>query len=191
MRDFRIWGNEEGYKFDRFAHAVTTIDEPHRLIHDGMLFSASGRNASLANGANLDLLLVTPANARPHVQDAIFYAADSPCNVYLYEDTVTSNDGTVQTLRNRNRNSSNTAKAALSTGPTVTGVGTLLREVFIPDSGGGFGPWATAGGAQAGNFNSEWVLKPSTKYLFRFTNSSGGAVTVSWEILFYELSYEV
>ena len=36
-------------------------------------------------------------------------------------------------------------------------------------------------------FGEEWILAPSTKYLFRITNNSGGILDLSYEFVWYEI----
>jgi len=180
-------GDEEKFKFDGYTHAVTTITSDHRQVHDGMVFHITNRVASLANAGEHDILVDVPAFTYPHIRAAIFSLSDSPCDIEAYEGTTTSADGSALTALNRNRNSTKTSSTTFYTGPTITGAGTQIHDRYVPDAGG-------QGSNQIGvitpTFGEEWILKPSTKYLLRLTNNSGGAITLSYEIIWYELSYE-
>ena len=182
-------GDEEQYKFDAFAHATTVIQEEHRLIHDGMYFSTNYGFTSLANGANLDILIAVPANSFPHLRAWAYSLEDGPCNFTLYEGTTTSDDGTALTSTNNNRNSTNAPNAVWTHTPTISGVGTaILENHYVPDPGGGF--LSGSPGTNFSDVSEEWILKPSTKYLLRLTNNSGGAIDGSVYIVHYELGYD-
>jgi hypothetical protein len=164
---------------DTFNEALITQDEIHANIHRGVFYTISDLLLALTNGSNEDLLLVTgdtPVHAR------ITLSTSAQALVRFYEDTTTSNNGTVLPARNRNRVSTNTAAMTSSRAPTVTGVGTLLYEGFLP---GGSKNQAT--GDQSSTFE-EWVLKANSKYLIRVTNNSGGNEDLSLAIDFYEPS---
>ena len=80
--------DEEKHKFDAYAHAVTVIQEEHRLIHDGMYFSVNHAFTALANGANLDIVFKVPAGTFPHLRAWTYSLEDGPCNLSLFENVV-------------------------------------------------------------------------------------------------------
>jgi hypothetical protein len=172
---------------DSYVHAHTMIGEVHRMVHDGFAYHATGRVAALANAASLEVLFSVPADTFPHLNAALITMSDSPCDMEAFEGTTTSADGTAVTVFNRNRNSTNTAAMTMFTGPTITADGTQIHDRYIPDQGG---VGTNNAGAVSPGLGEEWVLKPSTKYLLRFTNNSGGAITVAFEFLWYEIGYE-
>lgn len=172
--------------WDKFVHALTVMDHEHRMIHDGMAFHATHRAVSLANGASHDHLIAVPAGSYPHITAVIASLADSPCDILSYEGVTTSDDGTAIAMFNRNRNSTNTPNITLTHTPTITDLGTLIHDRFVPDAGG---QGSNDIGIVSPNFGEEWILKPSTKYLVRITNNSGGAITITEEHLWYEPSY--
>lgn len=173
--------------WDAYSHSLTTIGEKHRMIHDGFSFHCTSRTASLANLANLDILLDCPAGCFPHINGVLFSIEDSPIDIVTYEGTTTSSNGTAVPRFNRNRNSSNTSSMIAYSGPTVTGTGTQIHDRYVPPAGG---VGSNDVGVVAPNFGEEWVLQPSTKYLVRLTNNSGAAITVAMEMLWYEIGYE-
>jgi hypothetical protein len=68
----------------------------------------------------------------------------------------------------------------LYTGPTVTGVGTLVHTTWLvptPVSAG----VSKAVGLVGETNGEEWILAPSTKYLIRITNNSGATVSYSYD----------
>lgn len=167
---------------DQLTGSVTTIDEQHRLIHEGMVYTCVDRQTSVANGANADWLLITNG-AYPHFRKMHVALENADADLYLYEDTEVSGNGTEVTPRNNNRNSTRVSNTQVFSGPTVTDVGdTVLDQLYIPDTGGFF---ATA--AQGEDIGEEWILKPNTNYLIRLTNNSGGAITVGLYLSFYEI----
>ena len=187
---FRISVSDEMRRaFDPYAHAVTVINEAHRLIHDGYFFDCSGIVASVANGASSDILLKLPAGTFGHLTFMEYSVGDSPCDVFFYEGTTVSADGTAANVRNHNRSASDTSNTGIYTGPTVTDVGTLLHTRYIP---GAAAPGQSSGTMVAGE-DAEWVLgnaTSATNYMWRITNNSGGAIKLSFHMNGYEIGYE-
>lgn len=173
--------------WDQYAHALTTIDETHRMIHDGFSYHCTSRT-TVANGGDLDILLVNPAGSFPHMNGILFSLSDSPCDIKTYSGATTSAAGVVVTRWNRNLNSSNESKLIASTGPTITDLGTQIHDRFVPDAGG---QGSKDVGLVTPNFGEEWILVPETEYIVRLTNNSGGSITVSMEMLWYEIGYDV
>lgn len=172
--------------FDDYSCALTTIDSAHRNIHEGFSYHATGRVASLANGASLEMLIVTGALCFPHINSALFSLADSPADIETYKDTTVSANGTEVPSWNRNLNSSNVAGCKLYSGPTITADGEQIHDRFIPDTGG---TGINDVGTISPNFGEEWILTPSSNFMIRLTNNSGGAIQLSFEMLWYELGY--
>ena len=184
--DFRSVADAEADKFDNNSRSVAVIDSEHRLTHLGMVFHASDR-ASVANLASLDILINVPAFTYPHLRKAVFNVADSPCDILLYEGVTTSVDGTAVPVFNRNRNSANTSVSIFTTGPTVTDLGTLIHDRYVGDQGG---QGSNQIGATSAGLGEEWVGQPSTKYLIRVTNNSGGTIVVNYELMWYEIQWQ-
>ena len=179
--------DEDRRSWDGYAHARTVMDHEHRMIHDGMAFHSTHRVASLANGATYDILTTVPAGTFPHMTALLFTFSRGDLDIQSYEGATTSDDGTAMTQWNRNRNSLNTPNTVHSYAPTVTDPGTLFHDRLVHPTGTGVG---NAEGIVAPNLGEEWILKPSTKYLMRLTNNSGGAVKFTFETIWYEISYE-
>lgn len=172
--------------YDRFHHASTVIEAEHRAIHEGFLFSANRSFTGLADSGDSELLLSVPASTYPHLRRIAISVTDTPVTLTVFEGTTTSDDGTAITTFNRNRNSSRTADATLYHTPTVSSAGTAIATRYFPDAGGFF----TSGPSQGDGFSEEFVLKPSTKYLIRLNNGSGGQIAGNFEIMFYELNFD-
>lgn len=179
--------DEQLWSWDRFCHARTVMDHEHRMVHDGFGFHTTHR-VDVANGGTLDYLLNVPAGCFPHNTGVIATFEQGDWDVITYKDTITSADGTAVTSHNRNLNSSNAACMLLTHTPTITDIGTQFHDRYVYPTGTGQG---NQEGLVSPNTGEEWVLKPATKYLIRFTNNSGGTAKVVLEHLWYEIGYEV
>ena len=182
--------DEEMRKFDPYVHAVTVIQEEHRLIHDGFYFSASGITLNVASGANLDLLIKMPAGSIGHLVLVEYALEDTPVDITFYEDVTVSADGTPVNIRNHNRVVANdTSGASMYEGPTITDLGTKLYERYIPNQGIG----ASGGATLVAGGDREWVIGHPTEaktYVWRLTNNSGGIIDTSYHLSGYEIGYE-
>ena len=176
----RSIAHETQHAFDLFANAYTVIQEQHRMVHDGYMFHAAGQVLDLANGGTLEFLFVTPENCYPHLQKIVFFLEDAPCQMQVYEGATVSANGTEATVLNTNRNSPNTPCAQLFVGPTVTADGSLFHDRYFPTAG------KDTGLVEQG-MADEWIFKPSTNYLFRLTNNSGGIIDFGFEGKWYEI----
>ena len=182
--------DEELRSWDRFHHARTVISSTHRMIHEGFMFDASGIVASLANGANFDLLFRFPAGEFGHMTVVEYSLGDTPVTISFHEGVTTSADGAAVNIRNHNRvNANDASTVAMTSGPTVTDLGTTLHERFIPDTGG---PPGQGGGLLVSGEDDEWVLgDPSaeTTYLWRLTNDTGAAIKLGFHFNGYQVGY--
>ena len=174
---------------DYNQYAVTTLDSLHRLTHDGMVFNATGKVTTLANGATLVFLMSVPADVYTHMNRATFTFGKGDVDIVTRKDVVTSSDGTpLGAAPNANETSSNTAGLLLYSAPTITDAGTVLHTGWAPPTATGVGQ-GTSVGIMGISQGEEWVMKPSTKYTMSITNNSGEAIAFSYDMLFYEVSY--
>jgi hypothetical protein len=72
--------------------------------------------------------------------------------------------------------------------PTISDLGTQIDYALMPTLSA---VGSNVGGVTGPDIGEEWVLKPSTKYLLRLTNNSGGAVDVGFHLFWYELDYSI
>ncbi len=172
-------GATEAIWKDPFTGAVVNIDIPHEAIHIGKYFSYSAKIA-IANTASYDHLLVIPSAGGKFIHLRLFLISgdSTPLDLILYEGTTVTANGTLQTGYNFNRNFSNST-LSVYTSPTVTTTGTQINIAMIIGSKQNGGVGESSG--------TEWVLLPSTNYLVRITNNSGGASNVSVRVEWYEL----
>jgi hypothetical protein len=179
---------------DPYVHALTTISEPHRLIHDGMMYDVSGIVASTANGANIDIAMRLPAGFFGHLIQMEWAVEDAPCDVFFYENTIFSG-GTDVKMKNHSRpagagTATDNPGLTMVEGPTVTDVGDLIHDRFIPAAGV---PGGQSGGLLVPGEDHEWILGSAfieTTYLWRLTNNSGGAIRAGYHFNGYAVRYE-
>ncbi len=181
-------GDEERRKFDHDVHAVTVIPHVHRMGHDGFTYHASGKVAGMIDANVDDFLLVTPAAPEIHLQRFRLTVGRGDIDVLVYEGTTTSADGSALAELNTNRNSANTPGGVLTFAPTVTDEGALIHTGWIAPTATGTG--LSSEGITSDTGGEEWLLAPSTKYLFRITNNSGATIDYRWEYLWYEPDYD-
>ena len=154
--------------------AVVSIDIEHSRIHSGKAFLLNGQY-TLANATTAYVLLDNPAASYPHLRQWGITTTAAPVDVFLYEGATVTANGTTKTGLNLNRNSATTPTLATYTGPTVTVDGTLLEYVVAPGA-------KQSGGEGLDPVPTEWILKPSTKYVFKITNNSGSTITYSLKV---------
>jgi len=159
---------------DTYTAALITIDVAHARVHDGKMFFNEDGHIITGAGTNLDFLISVGAPI-PHLKYA--FDADDAVSWVLYEGTTTSADGVAHASFNRNRNSVATPVTAISTGPTVTAVGTQISAGLLSAS-------VRQGGSE--DWSHEMLLKASTKYLLRFTKVGTGSCTLEHHFNWYE-----
>ena len=177
----------EHRSFDPLVHAKTTIQNQHRMAHEGFMYHASGKQTGLANAASASFLLAVPAGIYPHIQRVELNLEAGDVDMVMRENVVTSADGGAISVLNVNRNSALTASAVVTGSPTITTPGDIFHTLWVPPTGTGIG---TQEGVLDVNQGEEWILEPSTKYSFTITNNSGAAIDYSYEFVWYEVGYD-
>lgn len=152
---------------DTLQKNTRIIHEPHDMIHAGKHAFFIDSN-SLGSSVTRDILLVTPVNESVHFIMQVYAAGGQ---FWIYEDTVTTDDGTVQTTHLHNRQIADSSPMTVYLGPTISSVGTLLATVLAP-----------VGKTEVlvisvERDDHEIVLKKNTKYLLRYTTSEAGILT--------------
>jgi hypothetical protein len=170
------------------AHALTTIDEMHRMGHDGFVYHASGKVTGMIADNVDDFLIVSAAGNFPHFQRLRFNFERGDIDIQVYEGTTVTDDGVEITAFNTNRNSSNTPAMKLYSGPTVSAAGTLVHTSWIVPTPTDVGQDKSVGIVGETN-GEEWLLAPSTNYMVRITNNSGATLAYAYEALWYEIGY--
>jgi hypothetical protein len=153
------------------------IDVNHLRLHEGRayyVYKLFPYNAGLAAGSSIDIAIAWPAGYAPHAQFS--YGGSGEAEFYVYEAPTTSG-GTTLTINRRDRINTTASVAAAVLNPTISTVGTEIVADFVPANKQG-------GGAQLSTF--EFILKPLTTYLFRFTNVNSQAHAAHLMVEWYE-----
>ena len=168
-------------QFDSVAKSTLVfLNLVHSKVHQGVTFQSSFKTpdgSPLADDANLDILMVV-GDLIPHLTFRPQCGADA--EILLYELTTVSSNGTRLADANMDRNSGNGPAMATYHTPTVTTVGNLLYNEFLP---GG-----TGGNSQGGTVreDTERELRVGTINLLRLTNRGGNAQPASEVVQWYE-----
>lgn len=153
------------------------IDVNHLRLHEGRayyIYKIYPYAAGLPAGSSIDIALAWPAGSTPH---ALFnYESPGESEFYVYEAPTTSG-GTAMTINRRNRIITTASQGVAVLNPTVSALGTEIYAEFVPAG--------NKGGGSAG-YTFEYVLKPLTTYLFRFTNVNSQAHPANLRIEWYE-----
>lgn len=162
---------------DDSTGALEVVDYAHHEVHSGSHFAYRDYYSIAKNGLK-EFLVVTPDTTKWAHMVIGFEANTSTVVVEMFEDTITSTDGTLEPVKNRNRNSVKTNTTLLYENPTV---GTDGTEIFSGIYGAGRN---SSGGG--GRDTEEIVLKQNTKYLIRITEQNIAATDVNILIDWYE-----
>ena len=154
---------------------VTPWSETHLGVHEGRVYDQQYKEASLGRNLTLDFMMITGVR-HPNILTFQITTGGGDIEISLYEDSVTSNDGTlILEAVDRNRNSASSPTAFFYRNPTYTDIGTSISELWIPPSSAGTGTRAVnfvTGGAD------EFIFKPNTKYTWRILNKGGKDIDV-------------
>lgn len=162
------------------THQLTTVDEAEHQAHNGQVYTTDYLDDSVDNDASLDILLKNDG-INTHLVLAVAVGGDA--KVFLYEDTTVSADGTQLTPHNLNRTIEDQSSMSVYHTPTVTTVGTQIKQVFVVGGAGGNSVGSVgAGPARPG---TELILKKNTNYLLRITNVAGQAKRIGFDCSFY------
>ena len=180
---YKLAGGADGEVYlayvDQFSGAVGTIEQEHLQIHKGNGYQLSGEIAALGT-TDSAYFLIDPVSPI-HWRDYRIFADDAPLDIELFENPTTTVNGTALTPLNRNRLSSNTATAAVYSGPTVTDDGDRLYISRIVGTGTGANTTGEVEGLPV-----EWIIDGGNTYLLKITNNSGGNVDLIYQFFWYE-----
>jgi hypothetical protein len=160
-----------------------TIDIAHQKIHEGNHFIVH----SIATGINIAnpkyyLLIPPPFDSTNTIEIHVIFEidADHGGELYVYEDTTVSANGTEVTIINNNRRSSTQSLTSVYEDPTVTTEGTLI---FSERKG-----TSAVSDVDLGEFerdDEEMVFNPRMKYLFKFIPLADGT-NITFELNWYD-----
>jgi hypothetical protein len=147
-------------------------------VIDGRVFEITGE-LSIA-GAGTAKLLGKASDVRSCLISYFIKSDQGPVEVRLIEAPTVTDDGTLITPVNRNRNSDNTSDTIVYGAPTSSG-GTNVYQNKVYETG-------TGSHTQGGSIEmpSIFVLKDNTDYIFEIENLNVATTTVSYSILWCE-----
>jgi hypothetical protein len=168
--------------FDDVAGCPVSISFEHHEVHGGDSYIFTDENASLGDGSSLQYLISVGSTGAPHMIFDVVGALETVVEVY---EGSTHNRGSMLSVFNRNRNSSNVNVTKIHNigGFVANGNGTrIFINRFGIDVGGGVNR-VTGGGEDRSQ--SEWILKKDTVYLLKVTSQTASNV-VSVKMEWYE-----
>lgn len=158
--------------------ALATLDIEHWFIHKGLHFFNS-QVITVASEGVINWVIETGDKGLHMVFEVS--ATDGAISFTTYEGITANEDGTLQTLLNNNRLSTNTSTATMRLNPTGTDItgATIIRSGRAGTTGG----TALRSGGSIGRQN-ELIFKKNSKYLLRVTNLANATnyivLTHSW-----------
>lgn len=167
------------------ANRTIGVDIDHDNIHIGKDFSSYINFGSIAAGASVNILIVTPSDKEIHWRPSNPKPTADKLRILLFEGaTVTAgNEGSPMPKINRQRILKTASGLGLYSAPTIGADGTQIDGDFLPGSTG-------VGGTREGSElseRSELVLDKSTKYILRYTNESSSASILNVRFNWYEV----
>jgi hypothetical protein len=169
---------------EELTGSIPTIDNDHRYLHLGKMFSTFNKSTILA-GQTLAFSFKTPSNGYVHYRLAgITPNADSVDTQIFEGATLNAGTGTVLAANNKNRNSALQSEVEMRVAPTFSANGTLLPgfSSYLPGTSG----VGQARSGTSGESSTEIVFKPNTVYRFLATNGSSSSNTIGFNFRWYE-----
>lgn len=164
---------------DEDAGSLLTMDETHYMIHQGLAYVSGFGWQAVGTGVNKYFLLETNSLHEIHLRYSVEFTGQ--CQFGFYEEPTWSGavGGTPMTPTNMNRVSANVSDVIqyFNTN-TPTTLGTIIVA-------GTFGSGRTIGGSTSNLV--EFILKPNTKYLFKFTPGANN-IDIVLSLNWYEIA---
>jgi hypothetical protein len=151
---------DTGIPLSSSGEVVVVEGEEHDALEEGTLFTHRHIH-NIGNGNVSYHLMETPSSPLFYFWWSLNTTGAGKAE-FFKEPTVSAN-GTEGNNFARNRNASDTSPLKCYHGPTVSADGTLLESIS-------FG--ANGGGKQGTTESMVWKLKPSTKYLLKYTSAA-------------------
>lgn len=181
----------EPLDIDPIGNGLRVIDQPHAEIHTGRTFAASEEiDTTSSSGGTFDILIRTPGTEIVHMGLWAFDVTATPGKVRMHEGVAFDAEGTDINPHNMNRvvadHEDFQTDVSATKNPTSVDVSNA-EDLEVKK---------ITGGKHSGGEDSspliEWMLKPSTPYILRYTNehasdSAEGTFTLRW----YELTTDV
>ncbi len=162
---------------EAYSKALKVIETDHAHIHDGNGYEVSGLIPALA-ASGVSYFYINPS-VPIHWRDFSIKSDGGPVLIELFENPTVTADGSSITAYNRNRLSSNTATAAVSSGPTVTADGTriFVDKIFVAGNQGG----------ESQGPPVEWIIDGGNTYLLKITNEDTNTTDFVYQFFWYEV----
>jgi len=164
------------HNLQQLDNILVTINKLHGDVHDGDHYKAHLKSPTLGDGGTIEMYIKAPDSA-VRIHAFAGFSGELGGIAEIRESATVSLSGSVLTVFNSNRNSSNTSTVAVRSSPTLTASGTQISYYHV---GGGFqGRETGAVKAEAG-----WILKQGTIYILRYisaTAANEAEVSVSFE----------
>ena len=160
-----------GTYLPRVDGSFRVIDHSHAEIHEGNHFTFAQTQATTTTAVSV--LITTPAASEFHTVFSIGAGAAASWT-FSEAPNATVTGATAMIAYNNNRQSTTTSGAVVVSKPTFTSTGTVLQKGYI---GAYTNPAKSSGGA--GDERNEWILKASTKYLWRVVPSTGSTIAIA------------
>lgn len=159
---------------DTETNTLGVIDETHKLLHEGKIFSYKDYVDSTANSTTV--FLVRTGSKEVHMD--LSYTPEDEFIVSIFSGVVASTPGTSKAIYNRNFNSTKTPECAIYISPTITTTGIKFYNGITP--GGNFvDPQRNEG--------KEYVLAGNSTYAYKFKNNLAQVRFIDFEFEFYEI----
>jgi len=166
---------------DASTNALTIITYSHHEIHGGSFYTCTYNDIDFDIADKAEILITTPDSEKlTHLFFEVVAALDT--TVILNEDSTHTQD-VMQPCYNNRRDSTNVAGTTFYThnDDGINGV-PVFTTTFGIDTG--VGANRIAGGGTSRN-DSEWILRPNTKYLFLVSTATDDS-TLAIIFKFYE-----
>lgn len=156
---------------------MVVLDALHHWVHKGYVYEITTENLDMDTNEIDNILIKTGTQPMHFFFEATAFGGR--VEIYMFEDTVVSANGTEVTPFAFNREYSIATDAKFYTGPTITSDGTAFpkREILAFAQGSG----AVNASVRAG---AEILLAKNKNYLLRF-KSTADNVIMSNSMLFY------
>jgi len=167
---------------DKYNTADVYLTFEHYKVHRGEMYHA--HHYITVTSASIYEIIMIVGSLPAHINVEVQGSGQLLMGVYEGPTVTAAATGTAITPLNMERPSAKTCLSKFAYGGTYSiNAATVLFRDIVP---GGNSPSTRFGGSASRD--TEWVLKASTVYLFRFTNQAGTTVTSSFNTEFYELS---
>ena len=152
------------HNLEQVDDILVNVDKLHGQVHDGNHYKAHLTSTVLIDDATVEMYVKAPDTAvRIHAYAS--FSSELAGKAEIRESATVSLSGSVLTVFNSNRNSSNTSTVSVRSSPTLTASGTQLSFYHI--GGGKKGEDPGSEEAKAG-----WILKQGTIYILRYISSA-------------------